>query len=159
MALNKGDDPLQVGDDLKMAIDCFNRLGRTDETDDFRQTVIELHKVNWRLLHAAADSLVNTQFHYGFRVAGKFYRGNKRGGGELVNSTDRDRTRALQLMQDAMPLLKAEIDGNAKGDFYLDLARMLLNYRGYHDAWRLQVLTDLAELPDCEHGYNYGGQT
>ncbi|HKD35344.1 MAG TPA: alpha-2-macroglobulin, partial [Pirellulales bacterium] len=159
LALNKEDDPLKVGDDLKMAIDSLDRLSRTDEADDFREKVIEVHKSNWRLLHAAADSLIDTPFHFGFRVAGKFYRGNKRGGGEFVSSQERDRTRALQLMQDAIPVLNRDNDGNAKGDFYLDFARMLLNYRGYGEAWRLQVLTNLAELPDYEPGYYYGAQT
>ena len=39
--------------------------------------------------------------HYGFIVAGKFYRGHKRGGGRYVNACQRDRVRALQLMHQA----------------------------------------------------------
>jgi outer membrane protein TolC len=38
----------------------------------------------------------------------------------------------------------------AKGElaqFHLQFARMLMGYRGYADAWRLQYLTDLAKLP------------
>src|SRR5437899_810130 len=79
MALSKEDDSLKVGDDLKMALESLQRLGRVDEQDDFREQVIELHKSNWRLLHAAAETYLNSPFHYGFKVAGKFYRGNKRG--------------------------------------------------------------------------------
>ena len=42
--------------------------------------------------------------HYGFIVAGKFYRGNHRGGGRYVGTMERDRVRALQLMQQALAL-------------------------------------------------------
>ena len=30
--------------------------------------------------------------------------------------------------------------------------------RGYHDGWRLQVLTDLTQLPDYEPGWDHGGE-
>jgi len=35
------------------------------------------------------------------------------------------------------------------------LARTLLFNNGYHQAWRLQSLTDLATLPDYEEGWGY----
>ncbi len=161
MALNKDDDPRKVGEDLSMAVEALARLGRLDESDDFREAVIAVHKSNWRLLFAAAQNLQNTQ-HFGFKVAGKFYRGNKRGGGELVNSLDRDHVRSLQLMHDATAQMKSDSDGAAKGNFYLEFARMLLAGRGgQHEAWRLQSLTDLKELPDYEPGWGYynGGGT
>ncbi len=174
MALNKDDDPRQVGDDMQLAIAALSRLGRLDESDEFREAVIAVHKSNWRLLQAAAESLeqlynppghpqyADQPVHYGFRIAGKFYRGNRRGGGELVNSLDRDHVRALQLMQDAMGQMNAENDGAAKGKFYIEFAHMLLGGRGgQFDAWRLQTLTNLKELPDYEPGWGYynGGET
>ena len=103
LALDPDDDPLQVGNDLDTAITCLQRLGRSDEIDDFREGVIDVHKQNWRLLETAAQTYVNGE-HYGFIVAGKFYRGNQRGGGRYVNAIQRDRVRALQLMQQALPL-------------------------------------------------------
>src|SRR5262249_5597201 len=44
--------------------------------------------------------------------------------------------------------------------FCLDFAQQLLTGAGYHEPWRLQYLTDLAQLPDYDEGfYNYwGGQ-
>src|SRR5262249_53892501 len=36
LALDPKSDPLKVGDDLTLAINCLQRLGRSDETDDFR---------------------------------------------------------------------------------------------------------------------------
>ena len=178
LALSKDDDPLKVGDDLAAGIRCLPMLARGDEVDEFRQQVIDLHQANWRLLWAAAETYLHGE-HYGFLIAGKFYRGNRHGGGPFVYALARDRIEALQLMQRAMPLLKTESDGPAKADFYLSLAQMLLSdgndamygwggrYRGgisgqgavnYGNAWRLQVLTNLNELPDYEPGWNYGGQ-
>ena len=100
LALDPQDDPRLVGDDLKLAVQALRNLGRVAEIDDFREDVIKVHEKNWRLLGAAAESIFTTENH-GYIVAGKFYRGNHRGGGKLVNSFERDRIRALQLMVQA----------------------------------------------------------
>ena len=57
--------------------------------------------------------------HQGFIVAGKFCRGNQRGGGKVVNAVERDRVRALQLMVQAKPLALKDEDHVAVGDYYL----------------------------------------
>src|ERR1035438_5683742 len=101
LALDPKNDPTLVGKDLELAINALYRLGRTDEVDDFREAVIKVHEKNWRLLSTAAKLYTNGD-HYGFMVAGKFLRGGHRGGGNIVNSLQRDRTRALQLMQQAL---------------------------------------------------------
>src|SRR5262249_3163426 len=38
-------------------------------------------------------------------------------------------------------------------DFWAAMSRMLLTNRGYSDAWRLQTLTNLDELPDYDQGW------
>jgi uncharacterized protein YfaS (alpha-2-macroglobulin family) len=160
LALDPKDDPVQVGDDLNTAITCLQRLGRSDEIDDFREGVIDAHKTKWRLLEIAAESYAaNHMEHYGFIVAGKFHRGNKHGGGRYVGTMERDRTRALQLMQQALPLTAKENDKPALARFHLHFAQILLHGAGWHDAWRLQYLTDLKQLPDYQEGYfwNRGG--
>jgi uncharacterized protein YfaS (alpha-2-macroglobulin family) len=154
LALDPDDDGLQVGKDLELAIQCLQQLGRSEEIDDFRESVIEVHKQNWHLLEAAAQSLANNE-HYGYIVAGKFYRGNKRGGGRYVATMQRDRVRALQLMQQALALTKAETDKPALSSFFLHFANLLLSGSGYHEPWRLQYLTDLSQLPDYEEGYHW----
>src|SRR6266851_8377889 len=58
LALDVKDDPAQVGGDLAQAVQCLYNLGRTDEVDEFREAVIEVHKKNWRLLEAAAQNYV-----------------------------------------------------------------------------------------------------
>jgi uncharacterized protein YfaS (alpha-2-macroglobulin family) len=154
LALDPADDPRQVGEDLQKATQCLQALNRVDEIDDFREGVIAVHKDNWRLLWAAARNYMQVQ-HQGFIVAGKFYRGNKRGGGRVVHATERDRIRALQLMVQALPKAKQDNDHAAVGNFLLELAEMLLNNRSYNEAWRLQYLSDLSVLPDYEPGRGY----
>lgn len=157
MCLDPKNDPMQVGKDMDLAVQALQRLGRIDEADDFREEVIKVHAKNWRLLAAAADSFANKTEHHGFIVAGKFYRGNKRGGARYVSTLLRDRTRALQLMDDAQKLIQNEGDKIAASDFYLQYARLLM-YAGNWEAWRLQYLTDLSKLPDYEEGYAYYGR-
>jgi uncharacterized protein YfaS (alpha-2-macroglobulin family) len=154
LALDPKNDPMQVGKDLDLAVQCQRQLGNVDEIDDFRETVIAAHAKNWRLLQTAALSYASVD-HYGYIVAGKFYRGYKRGGGRWVNTLERDRTRALQLMQQALPLVEKDGDKKAVADFHLHFARLLLNGAGWHEPWRLQYLTDLGTLPDYEDGYRY----
>ena len=56
LALDPRTDPNRVGSDLQQAVTCLAQLGRVDEIDDFREAVIAVHKDNWRLLQAAAES-------------------------------------------------------------------------------------------------------
>jgi uncharacterized protein YfaS (alpha-2-macroglobulin family) len=161
LALDPKNDPLKVSDDLNTAINCLQQLGRVEEIDDFREAVIDVHKNNWRLLETAAASYVNPQLpHFGFIVAGKFYRGQHRGGGHYVGTLERDRVRALQLLLQALPLTAKETDKPALARFHLRFAQVLLHGAGWREAWRLQYLTDLKQLPDHEEGYfGYQGNT
>ncbi|MBU4273582.1 MAG: alpha-2-macroglobulin [Planctomycetes bacterium] len=158
LVLDPKDAPRQVGGDLDMAVQCLQRLNRVDEIDALLEDAVKAHKDNWRLLYGAATRYMNIP-HHGFIVAGEFQRGNKRGGGKAVNAAERDRVRALQLMVQAMPLAMKDDDHGEVGNYLSALANMLLNNRGYGEAWRLQYLTDLSVLPDYEEGWGYGRQT
>jgi alpha-2-macroglobulin len=150
LALDPKDDRDSAAGDLKSAIECLDRLGRVEEIDAFREAVIGVHPKNWRLLQAAAESLEQGQ-HDGFLIAGQFVRGQQRGGGERVSAMERDRVRALQLMQQALPLVKDEPNRDDAGKFYLAWAEFLSRrYTG--ETWKLQTLTDLSKLPDYEPG-------
>ena len=155
VALDPAADPKLVSTDLTTGINCLQRLGRVDEIDEFREAVIAAHGKNWRLLDTAATTYGQVE-HYGFIVAGKFQRGNHRGGGRHVQSMQRDRTRALQLMEQALALQKNEADKKALSQFHTHFAELLLSGAGYHEPWRLQYLTDLTQLPDYDEGYNGG---
>ena len=158
LALNPNADPRQVGDDLQLAIQALQRLNRVNEIDAFREAVISAHKQNWRLLWTAARTYLEAQ-HQGFIIAGKFERGQHRGGGEVANAIQRDRVRALQLMVEALPLAQKDDDRAGAASFMLSLAEMWLDNRGAREAWRLQYLTDLGVLPDYEPGWGYYSQT
>ncbi len=155
LSLDPEDDADQVAEDLSRGTQCLQRLNRVAEIDAFREAVIETHSDNWRLLAGAAQNYMNVP-HHGFMVAGKFERGNKRGGGEMVRADERDRVRALQLMVQAMPLALEDDDRASAASFMLSMSRMFLSNRGYNEAWRLQYLTDINELPDYEAGRHYG---
>jgi len=158
LALDPNTDPGKVGEDLEHALQCLQRLNRVDEIDAFREAVINVHAENWRLLWTAAETYLNIP-HHGYMIAGEFHRGRHRGGGKVVNAAERDRVRALQLMNQARPLA-FEDDAHAEvGNYLLAFARILLNNRGYQEAWRLQYLTDLSELPDYDDGWGYQHQT
>ncbi len=104
-ALDPQSDPTKVGEDLSNALQCLANLGREDESDAVREKAIAAHAAHWRLLCAAAESYLYAN-HNGFLIAGEFKRGGHRGGGKWVNAVERDRVRALQLMQQAMALLR-----------------------------------------------------
>jgi uncharacterized protein YfaS (alpha-2-macroglobulin family) len=160
LAIDPRADRLKVGEDLQMGTASLQRLGRSDEIDEFREAVIKVHAENWRLLQAAAQNYLNVE-HHGMIVAGQFERGNQRGnrGGQWVNAYARDRSRAMQLMADALPLVREDADKPAVASFYLTFSHVLMGGSGYNESWRLQVLSDIGQLPDYEEGYYYGGRT
>jgi len=155
LALNAKTDPKTVGADLNQAVSSLQRLNRRNEIDAFREKVIKVHAKNWRLLQTAANSYLHAT-HYGYIISGEYHRGQHRGGGKRVNSYERDRVRALQLMTQAIPLTKNDGDHSAVGSFYMALADMMMGQRGYSGAWRLQYKTDITKLPDYDAGYYYG---
>jgi len=157
LALNPQNEPAQVGPDLQMAMQALANLGRVDEQDELREAVAATHAGQWRALWGAGESYMQSE-HYGYIVAGKFYRGHKRGGGRMVNTFERDRVRSLQLFKAAMDKLAEDkgSDQRAKSDFYMAFARTMLSNQGWGEAWRLQYLSNLAELPDYVDGWYYG---
>src|SRR5665213_3441736 len=162
LAIDPADDAGRVSHDLLQGIICLTQLGRRDEADDFREAAVAAHGRNWRLLQSAAQSYLSGET-YGTIVAGKFYRGNRRGNdGRRVYTLERDRVRALQLMRQALDEVAKEPAGEERGKFYFALADMLLDNRFGQGAWQLQSLTDLSKLPDYQEGYPaymYGGET
>ena len=154
LCLETENDPRWVGQDFTQAWQCLRQLNRLHALDTFREEVIQAHSGNWRLLRDTARSY-SQNTHWGYRVAGEFQRGRHRGGGKYVNAIARDRGRALQLMHTAMK--RAEVDPlkSETAQFYVEFARMLLQFRGSNQAWRLQYLSDLTRLPDYEPGYGY----
>jgi len=147
-------DPREVVGDLQLAVQSLQQLGRINETDELIESTITVHRQNWRLLHAAAQQY-QALTPYGFLIAGEYERGPHRGGGKQVFSAERDRVRALQLMVEAMPLADRDPTKAEVAQFYLSFSDMMLQSQSGSQAWRLQTLTDLNELPDYVEGYFY----
>ncbi|MCA8959043.1 MAG: alpha-2-macroglobulin, partial [Planctomycetes bacterium] len=141
-----------VVDDLRLASSCLGRLRRIAEHDAFWEAAAERHSDDWRVLWAVAE-LYRGATHYGFRVDGEFERGRHRGAnGPRLDSRERDRARALQLMEAARGLsMDADVPGKARAQFYYDYARALTE----REVWKRQILTDLTVLPDYFEGWYY----
>jgi len=152
LCLDEANSGNPAASDLNQAIQCLQRLGRINETDELLESTVKTHPEDWQVLQAAANQYLNLP-HHGFMIAGEFERGPHRGGGRAMNSLQRDRVRALQLMTQAMPHASRDDNKQAVGHFYMNLANALLYNRGHYEAWRLQYATNLDELPDYEEGY------
>ena len=147
LLLSKETDPQKVGEALTGVVNCMNNLGQTDQIDEVREKAITLHAKNWRFLQTAAQSYYNTQ-HYGYLVAGKYYRGGRRQprGAKYVSSQDRDRVRGLQLYEQARLILNnTKAEEYEKSQFLYSYASAVRWNFGY---WKLQKLTDVSKLPD-----------
>ena len=160
LSLNPVDaDPGVVCGDVSYAVQCLGRLNETADIDTLLEKAVAQTK-NWRLLKTVAEQYFNAA-HQGFIIAGKFERGGHRGGGRYVNSFERDRVRALQLLNQALPFAASDPDKGLVAHLHIQFAQTLMGFRGYAESWRLQYLTDLSQLPDYDEGYAYynGGQT
>jgi uncharacterized protein YfaS (alpha-2-macroglobulin family) len=151
------------GEDLQAAVLCLQRLNRTSEIDELLESAVQTHQDRpdrWWFLADVAWQYRQIP-HQGAIVAGKFYRGPHRGGdGRVVNTLDRDRVRALQLLVQALPAARKDNDHRRVADYLFSQAG-IWGRQGAPDSWRLQAKTDLGTLPDYEDGwgYDYGGQT
>jgi uncharacterized protein YfaS (alpha-2-macroglobulin family) len=136
---------------ISKANQCLANLNLLNKLDGLLEASIASHADSWVLLHRAAMIYRSAQ-PYGFMIAGEFERGHHRGGGKQVNSFQRDRTRALQLFQQALANIPDDADKSQVAQFFVDLADTVMHGRGGQQSWRLQYLTDLSELPDYDEG-------
>ena len=151
-----------AGDDLNQAVESLQRLNREDEIDELLESAVKTHEgdpTRWRFLWDVANQYHQVTYP-GFIVAGKFSRGEHRGGdGRYVFTVDRDRVRALQLMVQALPNARKDNDHAKVADYLRAMAGMWTTRRSWDhehvEPWRLQAKTDLSVLPDYEEGRGY----
>jgi uncharacterized protein YfaS (alpha-2-macroglobulin family) len=148
----------QVTQDFDAALTCLQQLNRMQEIDDFREQAVDAHAEDWRTLAAAARSYT-TVTHYGAMIAGQFERGPHRGPAKIVHATARDRVRALQLYVRAIQAAEESADrAEAAQVIFKSFAALLAYGNDASQAWRMQSLTNLDELPDYEEGWGqYSG--
>ena len=134
--------------DLESAVQAADQLGRQEAMDDLRAAVLASHPDSAEVKRAAAETLLRG-WNYGFVIDGAFTRGRQRGGGNWVNVSEWDRAEAIRLLAAGLPNATAEALGETgAGAYRLALADAVLHTRPGSNAWRLQQLTDLANLPD-----------
>ncbi len=121
---------------------------KISEFDGFLEKVVEKYPKNWKVLKGVAWAYNHSNNHYGYIVAGKFYRGYHRGGGDIKYCYKRDKVRALQLYQQALKLVLKNGSNNDKASLCNQIAE---TYSGK----QFQYLTDLTTLPDYEDEYYY----
>jgi uncharacterized protein YfaS (alpha-2-macroglobulin family) len=157
LLLGNGNSGNAATEDLQNAWDSLNNLGQPVLVDSFLEGIIEKYPRDWRVL-ARAGSLYMRSQHWGYVIAGEFKRGHHRGGGKRVNTQQRDRVRALALMERAK---KAAGNDENKADvasLYLEFASTISSSRGSSESWRLQYLTDFGVLPDWDDGGYHGSR-
>lgn len=143
----------ELAEDFGRAVQCQAHLGQFVHFDDLLEKSVAAHPQDWRLMTAAADSLLNQGQHWGTIIENKFQRGTH-GTGKHVSAVDRDRVRALQLYEQAMKAVSAKDADQPAADvgaFYQQFATMMLR----RESWELQALTDLSKLPDYDEAMNH----
>ena len=151
LAFDPDNEPFRVGHDLYQAVNCLNRLGRTQEFDELIEAAIKVHSGNWRFLRSASQSYRSIN-HTGTIVGGEFQRGHNQGRGKYANAYERDRVRSLQLLDQARTLAVDESAAD-RGQLLYEYASAIQSGLGSLNSWRLQILTDLTTLPDLEESY------
>lgn len=158
LVLDDGNSDEALPEDFGQAVACLNELGQLSAFDAFLEEAVALHASHWRLLYRAAQSF-DAVPDYGFMIAGRFERGDHRGGGEMVSAASRDRVRAIQLLLRAIEFTKNEKaakPAELSGVYRLLANRVGMARRG--QSWKLQDLTDLTTLPDYDDGSRFPGR-
>ncbi|QDU38879.1 MG2 domain protein [Maioricimonas rarisocia] len=156
LAVDRATAGEQAANDLEQAVQCLQNLNRLGEFDELLDDALAAHEDDWQVWREAAREIARIN-HHGFIVAGEFERGQRRGGGQYVQSFERDRTQSIQWMETARQKLPGDLAAEQKANFFMEFAGLLMNGRQGNGAWRLQDLTSLEELPDFEEGYRGWG--
>ncbi len=144
------------GSDLERAVDAVNQLNLPVELDALIENAISTHSTNASLLTSAAavyqraphgGQIVAGEFRRG--IEGRYYgRGRGRGddestaeSGQSVETSYRDHIRALQLLRQATTVPSSPAEGILA---WREMASVFMQ----REAWKLQTLTPLENLPE-----------
>ncbi|WP_337173798.1 MG2 domain-containing protein [Paludisphaera sp.] len=165
LVVDPATDAGEVEASLPLGLQCLANLGRPDEMDGFLESALAGRKDDARTAVAVASCYLNQVPHQGFVVAGEFSRGReRRQGGRYVDTIERDRVRALQILAGVADAIKAGPDRARAGRFFQTLAGAVAFGRVGGQEWRFQSLTALDALPDYEEGFRgwrggWGGES
>ena len=150
---------------LLAAVRCLNELNRQGDCETLIEAVVENYPQHWQTYAAAADAYDHL-LSYGNLVEGEFRRGRNRGAAKVLNATERDRVRQLQLELRATKLLETDQDADpqsrsqSRSQLWYSIANRLLSNSSTPFTPML-LKTNLAELPEYAEGwypsYSSGG--
>jgi uncharacterized protein YfaS (alpha-2-macroglobulin family)/tetratricopeptide (TPR) repeat protein len=156
-----------AGEDLEKAVQCVHQLSAWTEFDALVGQAVEKHPQHPEVLTAAGRAYLSIR-HGGRWIAGEFERtgwypwqGWRRGGrgtsgeaegGEQLDVSWRDRSQTLQFFKRAVD---ASPDDRARAEAWGRLRAGLLTNPS--EAWKLQTLTPVDELPDWRDAGPEGG--
>ncbi|MBA4030225.1 MAG: hypothetical protein C0478_04935, partial [Planctomyces sp.] len=146
--LNPQTPPEAAAKFLQQAVQCLTRLDRVAETDALLEKTIAVHSKKFEVLSSAGGIYLSLPSN-GQVVGGVYSRGNSDGQGRAVWTSDRDRVRALQLLKEALRLVP-DNQPAVKVSVLRVLRQALMTNRSDRQAWQLQRLTDLSQLPDFD---------
>ena len=154
----------EAGNDLRKTVGALSSLNAWGEFDGLVEGAVAAHPDNPLLLVSAAEAYHSVP-HAGRLIAGEFVRDgrNRYGGrssgpaadpaataGAAVDTTYRDRIRALQLVRQS---LVQTPDGAGRHGSWAELGMILYD----HVAWKLQTLTPIDALPEWGEPGPQGG--
>lgn len=144
-----------------LRIDAMNQYarvmtsrGKSKELESELERILEANRDDWRVMTAVAGSMASLPTA-GTQTSGAFVY-EIAPGSEVISCANRRRVRRLQILRDALPLVRAEFQEAKTGERAEDLEK-----RGaqFYDAfislfnreyWLRQELTNLDALPDYE---------
>ncbi len=152
-------EPLHDGvrDAVLRYVTCLDHLKRWDDADAFLERTARVYAAHWPVLERVAVLYAEALPHCGTVISGKFLRQGlvdvSMNYGEYLDITSRhrDRVRAMQLMAACVPGVQETAKSAdaaqqaAAAWFFIRFADFIL--ADFHDARRLQELTDLTQLP------------
>ena len=131
---------------LSRAVASMKRAGLEGEYDSLFKAVAAKYSKDPEMVIELAESKMSVNY-YGHMIAGEFIRGHHRGRADRVYTLERDRVEALRLMFGVMPKIT---DNLLAAKYYNTLKKLMMWGRQGNNAWKLQYLTDVNELPDYQ---------
>jgi uncharacterized protein YfaS (alpha-2-macroglobulin family) len=146
-ALAKAD---ATGELLEVTLDALMDLEASQEQEDTLESSVKAHPKNWDILREAGIYYLSLH-HIGKIVDGKFVRGQHRDWSNRKETHQRDRVRALQLLQASWSNLPVGTESAISISVLKSMAEALSDGSDYSNgAWALLHLTDLTTLPDFD---------
>ncbi len=148
-----------LAEDTAHLVECLGAGNIWGEFDELMDKAVTAHPKDWRLLAAVAAQYSENVPHWGLIIENRFQRGGQ-GSGKRVGSADRDRVRAMQLLEQAFVTVTGSAEAAARDaeQFYALFAETIAS----RESWELQALTDLKTLPDYDeqniYGRRFGGR-